>query len=133
MAEPPLGYHKKRTELLNTYLLLPELDEEVKDKYPYKDVIRPEDFAEFLRLSGNAVLNASCMGGMQSLAEVFLEMGANYYIGPIDYPDSSASLMYVLDFLYNYIQNGQNVEEAHQVASRYPDDRRLFRLYGLLS
>jgi hypothetical protein len=31
-------------------LLLPELAEEVRSRYPYDEVIRPQDFAGFLQL-----------------------------------------------------------------------------------
>ena len=37
--------------------------------------------------------------------------------------------MYVLDFLYNYLLKGQYVEEAHEKASNYSDDRKQFKLY----
>jgi hypothetical protein len=112
-------------------LLLPKLADEIIDRYPYNEVIRPEDFAQFLHLNGNAVINLSCMGGMQQLAEVFLANGAQYYIGPVDYPNGSAALMYVLDFLYNYIHKGQNVKESHCIASNHSDDRQQFSLYTL--
>jgi hypothetical protein len=92
-------------------------------------VLRPEDFAHFLRLTGNTIINTSCLGGMQQLADVFLQQGAAYYIGPTAYPEGSASLMYVLDFLYTYPLNGQHVEEAHGKASNYSDDRKQFKLY----
>jgi hypothetical protein len=110
-------------------LLLPELAEEIRSQYPYNKVIRAEDFACFLHLAGNTVINTSCMGGMQQLAEVFLSHGAAYYIGPTAYPEGSASLMYSLDFLYNYILDGQHVEAAHLKASNYADDRNQFHLY----
>lgn len=100
-------------------LLLPKLADEIAERYPYNDVIRPQDFAQFLRLNGNVVINLSCMGGMQQLAEVFLAHGAQCYIGPVDYPSGGAALMYVLDFLYNYIHNGQNVKESHRIASSH--------------
>jgi|SRR5450631_372024 len=44
-------------------LLLPQLAEEVRNRYPYDTVIRPQDFADFLRLEGNLVMNTSCLGG----------------------------------------------------------------------
>ncbi len=110
-------------------LLLPELAEEVRSRYPFNELIRPEDFAHFLRLAGNTVINTSCLGGMHQLAEVFLQHGAAYYIGPTDYPEGSASLMYVLDFLYNYLLHGQHVEEAHRKAANHSDDRKQFKLY----
>lgn len=110
-------------------LLLPELAEEIRSHYPYNEVIRAEDFAHFLRLEGNTIINTSCLGGMQQLAEVFLSRGAAYYIGPTAYPEGSASLMYCLDFLYNYLLDSRHVEAAHLKASNYADDRNQFKLY----
>jgi hypothetical protein len=110
-------------------LLLPGLVEEIRSHYPYHSVIRPEDFADFLHLKGNTVINTSCLGGMPSLAKVFLERGASFYIGPIDYPEGNATLMYILEFLYSYLRNNQCVEDAHLKASSHDDDRKQFALY----
>lgn len=111
-------------------LLLPPLGEEVRRLYPYGDVIEPADFAEFLNLGGNVVLNDACMGGMPSMAEAFLSGGASAYAGADDYPDAAASTKYVLDFLYSYLlQDVGDVEKAHRAASNAEDDRRLFKLY----
>lgn len=112
-------------------LLLPELHPEVARKYPYQDVITPSNFNEFLNLQGNIVINASCMGGRRELAEVFLARGASHYIGPVDYPQGDAALMYVLEFLYNHLCLGRSVGEAHQEASAHDDDRRMFVLYSI--
>jgi hypothetical protein len=110
-------------------LHLPELAEAIRDHYPYHDIIRPEDFASFLQLAGNIVINTSCFGGMPSLAQVFLERGAKYYIGPLDFPEGDAALMYALEFFYHYLRNNQCVEEAHRNASNHDDNRKQFELY----
>ncbi len=110
--------------------MLPELAEEIKDKYPYKDVIRPEDFKEFVRLEGNIIINSSCLGGSQKLAKIFLNRGAKYYIGANGYLDGNACLMYLLSFLYEYMRNGNNVEQAHYISSKHEDDRRRFLLFS---
>lgn len=111
-------------------LLLPTLGEEVRSLYPYGEVIEPADFAEFLDLGGNVVLNHACRGGVPSMAEAFLAGGASAYAGADDYPDAAASTKYVLDFLYSYLlQDAGNVERAHRAASSAEDDRRLFKLY----
>jgi hypothetical protein len=83
-------------------LLLPSLAEECYHLYPYIEVIRPSDFAEFLDLTGSIVLNDACLGGTPEMAEAFLSHGASAYAGAADYPDAAASTKYVLDFLYGY-------------------------------
>ncbi len=110
-------------------LLLPALAEEVRSHYPYHGVIRPEDFAQFVHLAGNIVINTCCWGGGRSLADVFLQHGAQCYIGPTDALEGDAALMYTLEFLYTYLHNGYHIQEAHQAASHHGDDRHLFTLY----
>jgi hypothetical protein len=111
-------------------LILPQLAEAIADRYPYHDVIRAEDFAQFVRLNGNTVINLACLGGQSSLAEAFLKQGARYYIGPIDYPDANAALMYILTFLYHHGVHQGDVVEAHHLAANHEDDRQQFKLYS---
>ena len=110
-------------------LLLPELAEEIRSRYPYHEVIRPQDFADFLQLQRNTIINTVCLGGMPSLAQVFLDRGASSYIGAIDYPEGATVLMYLFEFFYSYLCNNQSVEKAHLEASNHDDDRKQFRLY----
>jgi hypothetical protein len=51
-------------------LLLPELAQEVRNRYPYNEVLRPEDFTHFLQLAENTIINTSCLGGMRQLGPV---------------------------------------------------------------
>ena len=111
-------------------MLLPPLAEECRGLFPYFDVIRPADFAEFLSISGSIVVNHACMGGTPEMAEAFLSGGASAYIGAKAYPDTAASTKYVIDFLYAYlIQFQGDVEKAHNSARSDGDDRRQFNLY----
>ncbi|MCB0099611.1 MAG: hypothetical protein KDE46_27950, partial [Caldilineaceae bacterium] len=80
---------------------------------------------------GNTVIRLAYLGGISQLADAFLAGGARYYIGPIDYPDGSATLMYVLDFLYNHICHRRDVMAAHHIASGHEDDRQQFKLYTM--
>lgn len=110
-------------------LLLPKLAEEVKHKYPYNDVITPEDFAQFIQLNKNIVINTSCMSGTKVFADVFLSKGARCYIAPNNYPEGSSTLMYLLSFIYEYTQNRYDVEKAHYYSSQHPNDRQQFILF----
>ena len=111
-------------------MLLPSLDTEFRSQFPYSEVIRPTDFAKFLALDGNIVLNNGCLGGTEAMAEVFLSHGAAAYIGAQDYPDTAASTKYALDFLYSYLlQYKGDLHKSHQAAKSHEDDRLMFRLY----
>jgi hypothetical protein len=111
-------------------LVLPPLDEECRSLFPYLDVIRAEDFGQFLDLAGSVVLNNACLGGTPQMAEAFLVGGASSYIRAEDSPDTAASTKYVLDFLYGFlIQYPGDVEKSHQAARNAKDDRGMFSLY----
>lgn len=109
-------------------LLLPELAEAVAANYPYHQVVRQTDFAEFLSLKDNVVINSSCMGGVQGMAEVFLAKGAKAYLAPKDFPSASISLMYLLGFLYAYMSNDGDVDKAHAFAL-LGDEQEQFTLF----
>lgn len=113
-------------------LLLPELGQEIQHLYPYNGVITPQDFRHFLRAPLPIVLNLACHGGAPALAEAFLEHGAPAYIGATTYPNADATLMYALEFLYTYVQNGKHLGMAHQQAAAHDDDRQQFHVYQAL-
>jgi hypothetical protein len=92
-------------------LLLPELAPSVRDRYPYHEAIRPDDFARFLALGGNGVLMNTCCGGQRALADVFLAHGAAWYIGTEAYPDARAALMFVLSLIYHY-REARDIDQA---------------------
>ncbi|MEZ4865668.1 MAG: hypothetical protein R3C14_30430 [Caldilineaceae bacterium] len=110
-------------------LLLPPLAAEIADNYTYNEVICPSDFAQFLHLKNNGVVSLACMGGDPQLAAAFLKGGASFYIGPNGYPNGDASLMYALEFMYNYLCLCWSVADAHHAAADHPDDRKQFILY----
>ena len=110
-------------------LMLPDLAADLQHRYPYRDVITPDDFRAFLRLDRAVVLNLACLGGAPALADAFLASGASAYSGPAGYPEASAALMYALEFIYAYLHNGGYAAAAHRRAASGDDDRRQFRLY----
>lgn len=111
-------------------LLLPPLAEECRCLYPFADVIGPDDFAQFLDLSGSIVLNNACLGGTPAMAQAFVTRGAGAYIGADGSPDAAASTKYALDFLYGYlIQYPRDVDKSHEAAWVACDDRSLFGLW----
>jgi hypothetical protein len=98
-------------------LLLPELHDTIKNDYPFAEVIRPADFAQFVALNGSVVLNSSCCGGIPELVNVFLNNGASAYSGNIGHPDGDDALMYSLCFLYDYLVQDRSPVEAHRNAN----------------
>jgi hypothetical protein len=97
-------------------LLLPELALSMRDRYPYDEVIRPEDFAQFLALGGCGVLMNTCVGGTSALADVFLSHGAAWYIGSENYPKGDDALLFALILLFHY-RAARNIGSAFAQAS----------------
>ncbi len=111
-------------------LLLPELHESVKHKYPYDGRITGEQFRDFVDLDNTSLLNLACYSGQEKLARTFLDCGANPYIAPVDAPDGNATLMFALGFLYEVLAKQQSIMQAAQTAANYDDDRAMFRSYS---
>ena len=81
-------------------LSLPQLAPAIAANYKFQNKIRPVDFATFLHLKANIVLNTSCCGGTPAMTAAFLNHGAKAYIAHPDYPDGSEALLFALRFLY---------------------------------
>jgi hypothetical protein len=109
-------------------LLLPTLAKSVRQHYPYDEVIRPEDFAQFLSLGNNGVIVTSCCAGQAALADVFLAHGARWYIGAEGYPEGRVALMFALAFLY-HLGAGMSAAEAHVRVSQSDEVWRQFHFY----
>jgi len=109
-------------------LLLPEIDNAIK-QHPYDKRITASQFCDFVDLDRSNLINLSCESGKEDMAKAFLSRGAKTYIGPLDYPDGSASLMYALEILYCCIVKQLSMSDAHEMAINHTDDRSMFRIY----
>lgn len=106
-------------------LLLPELAPQVEQQFPYREVIRPEDFASFVDLNGEDIVNLSCLGGTEAMASAFLTAGAGSYVGATGYVQGSSTVMYAVQLVHG-MHSRLDLEAAHRAASHYPDDRSQF-------
>lgn len=109
-------------------VLLPELAEQVRARFPFNDVISPHDFAAFVRLNGNVVLSSCCATGTTEMARAFLENGAHFFIGPDDYPDGNMALLFEIVFVSRFLQEG-DVSAAFDDARRCVEGSEMFQLF----
>jgi hypothetical protein len=110
-------------------LVLPELDESVAGGFPYLDRISAAQLAEFARPVASVIIATACTFGLPQYAEVFRNAGTRYYVGPTDYANAGAAMMYSLGFLYAFQCNGLHAALAHEAAFSQSDDRRMFKLH----
>lgn len=80
-------------------------------------------------LKGIKVISAGCTLGIDQLAKTFLECGCPIYIGPVDYIDGNANLMFILKFMYELINNNKSVEEAFKSANDIDEETKLYKLH----
>ncbi len=109
-------------------VLLPELAEEVRARFPFNDLISPHDFAGFARLGGNVVLSSCCATGTPEMARAFLKNGARFFIGPDDYPDGDMALLFEIMFVSHFLKHG-DVRAALDEAHRCVPESEMFRLF----
>ena len=110
-------------------LALPELAPEVAAQQPYQIALSPADLKEFLRLPECLVVNTGCLMGRSEYASAFLQAGCHSYIGPVEYPEGSSSLFYVLHFFYGLNVKNSSVQIAHQKASAHDAETQMFQLH----
>lgn len=58
-----------------------------------------------------------------------LATGCHSYIGPLDYPEGSASLIYVTHFFYEWHIKQSSVEGAHRKAAAHDEETGMHQLY----
>ena len=113
-------------------IVLPELAEEIAKTQPYNKYLTAENLKEFLKLDGQLVLNTGCKTGKRDFADAFINAGARYYIGPVDYPEGDASLIYVINFYYYLIAKNLSIIEAHEKAKSIDSETVMFELFSIL-
>jgi hypothetical protein len=106
----------------------PELAPVVAARQPFAGAISATEMREFLHVPGRVVLCTGYTLGRAPYAEAFRDAGCKSYIGPAD-PEGSASLLYVLLFVYELHVRGTTVAEAHRTASGYDHETRTFQFY----
>ncbi len=66
------------------------------------------------------------------MVQAFLAGGCRHYIAPVDDPDSSAVLHYVMHLFYDILRRDMSITDAHQRACAHDDQTVMFRLVSSL-
>ncbi|MBD8026277.1 delta-aminolevulinic acid dehydratase [Ureibacillus sp. Re31] len=109
---------------------MPELDEEVyESNEPRGEFLGDHEIKQFTKLKDIKVIGSGCTLGMEQLANAFLECGCHSYIGPDDYIDGNANLMFLIKFFYEIISNHKSQEEAFEIARSIDKETAMYKLY----
>ncbi len=119
-----LNFHGDEGEFI-----MPELDESVYEAGETQGNFGPEEIASSASLDGKIVIGNGCTLGDPVLAKAFLNCGCQTYIGPDDYPDGNAALMFVLCLFYEVIQNERGVNEAFQIVKTMDEEMLMYQIY----
>ncbi|BAB05616.1 delta-aminolevulinic acid dehydratase [Halalkalibacterium halodurans] len=109
---------------------LPVLSEDIYEPgEPKGEFFSADDVIRSASVKGVKVLATGCTLGVERLAESFLQCGCPSFIGPIDYIDGNANLMFVTRFMYELITNGKREQEAFTIAAAMDQETSLYRRY----
>lgn len=109
---------------------LPELGEEVYEPgEPRGEFFDQHDVMRYTSLKNVKVIASGCTLGAEALAKAFLHCGCHSYMGPDDYIDGNANLMFLLRFMYEVIQNKKSQLEAFEIAKSIDEETSMYRLY----
>lgn len=89
----------------------------------------PECIAKKARLPDRLVVNSSCEGGLEHMAQAFKTAGVQAYIGAIDAVDFASGLLFVLIFFDNLWRKQLSIYHAWEKAAAYDKETALFILY----
>lgn len=109
--------------------VMPEIgDEAYEEGEPHGD-FGSEAVRQFAKLGGRTIVCNGCDLGNKEMAEAFLHGGCQTYIGPDDYPYGNSTLMFVIRFCYELIQNKRSVQQAYDLARAADEDTMMYQLY----
>ncbi|AWB43887.1 delta-aminolevulinic acid dehydratase [Paenibacillus sp. CAA11] len=110
--------------------IMPELGEDIYYDYEPRKNFGPAEIKQFARLDGKIILANGCTLGAPETAEAFLQGGCSTFIGPGDYPDGNAALLFAIRLMYEIIQNHKSVDEAYELArSTDEQEMSMYQIY----
>jgi hypothetical protein len=109
---------------------MPELGEDVYEQdEPRGEFFGAEDVRRYAKLKDVHVIASGCTLGGKNVAKAFLTCGCHSYIGPDDYIDGNANLMFVIRFMYEIINNRRSQQEAFELATSIDQETSMYKLY----
>ncbi len=109
---------------------LPELGEEIYEPdEPKGEFFDEGDVIRFAKLKSMKVISAGCTLGIESTAAAFLKCGCHSYMGPNDYIDGNSNLIFLINFMYEMINNHKSQQEAFESARSIDEETMMYQLY----
>ncbi|GGE70247.1 delta-aminolevulinic acid dehydratase [Priestia taiwanensis] len=109
---------------------MPELGDDVyEEDEPRGEFFNAEDVKRYAKLNDTHIIASGCTLGEEELANAFLSCGCKSYIGPDDYIDGNANLIFVLRFMYERIQNKKSEQEAFELATSIDEETFMYKRY----
>lgn len=109
--------------------VMEELDEDIYEQDEPRGYFGAAEIYKYAKLHNTNIVNSGCTLGEQKLAESFLRSGAKSYIGPIDYVDGNAALMFTIRLFYGLISHEKTLEDAFQEAKLIDEETCTFQFY----
>ncbi|ALA51974.1 hypothetical protein DB29_01146 [Shouchella clausii] len=110
--------------------ILPELAEDVYEENEHRSCyFGAAQVLQHAHLEGVHVVATGCTLGDKKLAEAFKHGKAESYIAPKDDVDGNASLLFVLMFMYELINNSSTKRTAFERAQAIDDETGLYQLF----
>ncbi|WP_371873314.1 hypothetical protein [Lysinibacillus sp. Ag94] len=109
---------------------LKELGPEVYElNEPRGEFFGPQEILNYCKLKDVKVIASGCTLGEKQLANAFLKSGCHSYLGPNDYIDGNANLMFLIRFMYEIIANKRTQQEALELAKSIDEETSMYQLY----
>jgi len=109
---------------------MPELGEEIYElNEPRGAFFSSQEVLQYCQLHGVKVIASGCTLGEKQLASAFLESGCHSYLGPHDYIDGNANLMFLISYMYEIIAHGKTQQEAYEIAKAIDTETSMYQLY----
>ncbi|KOP80399.1 delta-aminolevulinic acid dehydratase [Lysinibacillus sp. FJAT-14745] len=89
----------------------------------------PQEVLKYSKLKDLKVIASGCTLGEKQLATAFLKSGCHSYLGPDDYIDGNANLMFLIRFMYEIIANERTQQEAFEIAKAIDEETSMYQLY----
>jgi len=84
---------------------------------------------KYTKLKNIHIIGNGCTLGHKNLADAFLNSGCKSYIGPNDYIDGNAALMFITRLMYEVINNKKSLDKAFQIAKSIDQETEMYQLY----
>ena len=107
-------------------IILDELAPEIAAEQHINHRLTPDNINRYFQLNCREVICTACNSGTQEYARAFYEAGATDYVAPEGYPYGKATLLFLLNFIYEQIVRDMSISQSLVKANAQNDDSTKF-------